>query len=91
MIAAPSISQEIRDQVGPAVLAQDTHDRIPTFWVPKDRVPALLRFLKEDVDQPYKVLYDLSAIDERMKVHRSGQPPGDFTVVYHLLACERNE
>jgi NADH-quinone oxidoreductase subunit C/D len=91
MIAAPTIEQEIRDQVGPAILAQDTHDRIPTFWVPRDRVPTLLRFLKEDVEQPYKVLYDLSAIDERMKVHRDGQPPGDFTVVYHLLSYDRNE
>ena len=31
------------------------------------------------------MLYDLTAIDERMRVHRDGQPPSDFTVVYHLL------
>ncbi len=24
------------------------------------RVPALLRFLKEEIEQPYKMLYDLS-------------------------------
>ena len=51
----------------------------------------LLRFLKEDVDRPYKMLYDLSAIDERMRQHRDGQPASDFTVVYHLLSFERNE
>jgi NADH-quinone oxidoreductase subunit C/D len=54
-------------------------------------MPALLRFLKEEVEQPYKMLYDLSAIDERMRVHREGQPASDFTVVYHLLSFDRNE
>jgi len=91
MIAAPTIAEEIRDRFGPSAVAQQTHDHIPTFWVAKDRMPALLRFLKEEVDQPYKMLYDLSAIDERMRAHREGQPASDFTVVYHLLSFERNE
>jgi NADH-quinone oxidoreductase subunit C/D len=91
MIATPTIAQEITDRFGPGVVAQDTHDRIPTFWVGKDRVSPLLRFLKEEIDQPYKMLYDLSAIDERMRVHRDGQPASDFTVVYHLLSFDRNE
>jgi NADH-quinone oxidoreductase subunit C/D len=91
MIAAPTIAQEINDRLGSAVTPQVTVDRIPTFWVSKDRAPALLRFLKDGIDQPYKMLYDLSAIDERMRVHREGQPPSDFTVVYHLLSFGRNE
>src|SRR5580704_5638944 len=91
MIATPTIAQEISDRFGSAVVAQDTHDRIPTFWVAIDRVSPLLRFLKEDIERPYKMLYDLSAIDERMRVHRDGQPASDFTVVYHLLSFERNE
>jgi NADH-quinone oxidoreductase subunit C/D len=91
MIAVPTIVEEIRDRLGPAVTAQETHDHIPTFWVAKDRMPALLRSLKEEVEQPYKMLYDLSAIDERMRQHREGQPESDFTVVYHLLSFERNE
>ena len=37
------------------------------------------------------MLYDLTAIDERMRVHREGQPASDFTVVYHLLSFSRNE
>jgi NADH-quinone oxidoreductase subunit C/D len=91
MIAAAGISQEITDRFGQLAAPQATHDGIPTFWVPRDRVPALLRFLKEEVCRPYKMLYDLSAIDERMRAHRDGQPPSDFTVVYHLLSFERNE
>ena len=37
------------------------------------------------------MLYDLTAIDERKRVHREGQPASDFTVVYHLLSYDRNE
>jgi len=91
MIAARTIAQEIGDSLGAAVVPQETHDHIPTIWVAKDRVHGLLRFLKEEVDQPYKMLYDLSAIDERMRGHRDGQPASDFTVVYHLLSLDRNE
>jgi NADH-quinone oxidoreductase subunit C/D len=91
MIAVPTITQEICDRLGPAVALQQTLDHIPTFWVAKGRVFDLLQFLKEDVDRPYKMLYDLSAIDERMRQHRDGQPASDFTVVYHLLSFERNE
>jgi NADH-quinone oxidoreductase subunit C/D len=91
MIAVPTITQEIRDRLGPAAASQQTVDHIPTFWVAKDRVFDLLRFLKEDVERPYKMLYDLCAIDERMRQHRDGQPASDFTVVYHLLSFERNE
>jgi len=91
MIAAPTIVQDISDRLGPAAAPQDTLDHIPTFWVAKDRVVDLLRFLKEEIDRPYKMLYDLTAIDERMRQHRDGQPASDFTVVYHLLSFERNE
>ena len=90
MIAVPAIAEEISHQFGPVAIAQETYDHIPTFWVARDRMPALLRFLKEEVGQAYKMLYDLSAIDERMRVHREGQPASDFTVVYHLLSLERN-
>jgi NADH-quinone oxidoreductase subunit C/D len=91
MIAAASIAQEINEHFGSAVTSQTTLDHVPTLWVARDRAFELLRFLKENVQRPYKMLYDLSAIDERMKQHRDGQPASDFTVVYHLLSLERNE
>jgi NADH-quinone oxidoreductase subunit C/D len=50
-----------------------------------------MQFLKNGIDAPYAMLYDLTAIDERTRVHRDYQPPGDFTVVYHLLSFGRNE
>ncbi|HUO28546.1 MAG TPA: NADH-quinone oxidoreductase subunit C/D [Bryobacteraceae bacterium] len=91
MISAPTLAQEIKGRFGSALVFQDTLDHIPTFWVERDRAPALLRFLKEGLQLPYKMLYDLSAIDERMRQHRQGQPASDFTVVYHLFSFDRNE
>jgi NADH-quinone oxidoreductase subunit C/D len=91
MIAVPTIADEIHIRFGAAALPQQTHDRITTFWVVKDRLPGVLRFLKEEIEQPYKVLYDLTAIDERMRMHRDGEPASDFTVIYHLLSFDRNE
>jgi NADH-quinone oxidoreductase subunit C/D len=91
MIAAPTIVDAIAARFGPAAAFQQTRDRIPTFWVNREEAHGLLRHLKHDVDRPYKMLYDLTAIDERMRTHRDGQPPSDFTVVYHLLSFDRNE
>ena len=69
---------------------QPTRDGIPTVWVPASRVVDVLRYLKS-AEKPYRMLYDLTAIDERSRTHRDCQPPGDFTVVYHLLSFDRNE
>ena len=69
---------------------QPTRDGIPTVWVPASRVVDVLRYLKS-AKKPYRMLYDLTAIDERSRTHRDCQPPGDFTVVYHLLSFDRNE
>lgn len=91
MIAAPAIVAVIMRRLGSAAVLEPTCDRIPTVWVTKEHVHGLLTHLKYEVEQPYKMLYDLTAIDERMRTHRDGQPPSDFTVVYHLLSFDRNE
>ncbi len=91
MTAAPTIGEELRVRTGASVETQDTCDRIPTFWVPKDRIPAAMRFLKEDIEHPFRMLYDLSAIDERTRTQSNIRPASDFTVVYHLLSFDRNE
>ena len=75
----------------PAATAQQTADAIPTLWIPAGEAPGLLRHLKRDVERPYRLLYDLSAIDERVRKHREGQPASDFTVVYHLFSFDRKE
>ena len=76
--------------VSPAA-SQAYRDGIPTFWTRREQVHGILAFLKERTSGPYKMLYDLTAIDERTRTHRPSEPPGDFTVVYHLFSFERNE
>ena len=85
------IQKELTDRFGEAILtAQPTKDGIPTLWISAQRTPRCLDSLT-DVSQPYRMLYDLTAIDERSREHRQGQPDSDFTLVYHLLSFDRNQ
>jgi NADH-quinone oxidoreductase subunit C/D len=68
---------------------QPTLDELPTLWVARERLLDLLRHLRQ-LPQPYVMLYDLSAVDERLRTQRPGLPKADFSVFYHLLSIERN-
>lgn len=70
---------------------QTTRDSMPTIWVQREQLPEILRHLKEGVEKPYRMLFDLTAIDERQRRNRDGMPAADFTVVYQLLSFERND
>ena len=85
------IARELQNRFGGATITpQATCDGIPTIWTPKTHVRDVLRYLKGEADRPYRMLYDLCAIDERVRKHRQEQPQGEFTLVYHLLSYERN-
>jgi NADH-quinone oxidoreductase subunit C/D len=86
------IIQELQGKFGEAVIASEaTCDDIPTLWMAKDRLTDLLSYLKFEAEKPYRMLYDLTAIDERVRANRQGLPPSDFTVVYHLFSFARNQ
>ncbi len=86
-----TVIDELKREFGEKNLVlQETRDEMPTVYVPQDKVEAVLNFLKNKIARPYKMLYDLTAIDERNRTHREGLPEGDFTVVYHLMSFERN-
>ncbi len=86
-----AVLQELQARFGAeACVPQPTCDGTPTLWVSKDRIREILRYLKTAADPPYRMLYDLTAVDERDRQHRQGQPASDFTVVYHLLSFGRN-
>src|SRR5664280_2139129 len=74
---------------------QETTDSIPTVSIAPDKLKNVLRYLKRDIAHPYEMLYDLTAIDERSRVHtpdpRMPRPDNDFTLVYHLMSFSRNE
>ena len=85
------ILQELRGRFGAAVgAAQASQDGIPTQWIERNAARNILRYLKLEAERPYRMLYDLTAIDERTRAHREGQPASDFTVIYHLLSFARN-
>jgi len=91
MNPAPDITQELQARFPDAAFtAQTTCDGIPTLWLPKERAREVLAYLKSEAERSYPMLYDLSAIDERARNRRDGQPASDFTVVYHLLSFKRN-
>jgi NADH-quinone oxidoreductase subunit C/D len=69
---------------------QPTLTGMPVLWVRREKIVDILRHLKEQ-PAPFCMLYDLSAVDERLRSHRHGLPASDFTVFYHLLSVERNE
>jgi NADH-quinone oxidoreductase subunit C/D len=86
------ILEELGEEFGPeSVVAQKTRDAMPTAWIEKDKLLSVLSYLKGAKGGAYSTLYDLTAIDERDRTHREGQPDSDFTAVYQLLSFDRNE
>lgn len=84
----PSI---LGQQFPDAILAQQaTKDDFPTLWIKPAYIREVLHYLKHEIAQPYRMLYDLTAIDEQARTHREGQPESRFTVVYVLFSFDRN-
>jgi NADH-quinone oxidoreductase subunit C/D len=87
-----AIIRELRERFPEGVLAlQQTHDDIPAVWIKKDSVREILTHLKTGVERPYRILFDLSVVDERLRKNRREQPESNFTVIYHLVSFDRNE
>lgn len=76
---------------GMSFIREETRDRITTIWTTGDAAHQVLRYLKEETERPYRMLYDLTAVDERVRRVRQDRPPSDFTVLYHLLSFDRNQ
>ncbi len=68
---------------------QTSKTGMPVIWLPKSALVDVISFLKK-IPKPYNMLYDLHAVDERLRTHREQLVVQDFTVFYHLLSVERN-
>lgn len=84
------ILEELQGRFGKDAFGVQSCDEVQTLWVPSDKMHAVFHYLKLEAPQPYRMLYDLTAVDERVRSNRQGQPACDFTVVYHLLSFDRN-
>jgi NADH-quinone oxidoreductase subunit C/D len=87
-----TILDEMRQALGDgSITDQVTQDSVPTAWINADGVERAMRYLKHEAAKPYRMLYDLTAIDERDRQNRPQGSTGDFTVVYQLFSFKRNE
>ncbi|ACI50506.1 NADH dehydrogenase I, D subunit [Gluconacetobacter diazotrophicus PA1 5] len=73
--------------LGPGtVLAVETaRDGVPTAWIAPTSLRAVVGMLREPA-AALRMLFDLTAIDERQRAHRVGQPDCAFTLVCHFMA-----
>ena len=71
-----SIASILKSKFSDSVIIaeQYTVDGISTLWIDKENLVKVLSCLKSQVPQPYRMLYDLTAIDERKREKREGQP-----------------
>src|SRR6185312_4104940 len=90
MIESATTSLESQFGIRPAV-SDLNRDGVATFWVDREQLHLILSFLKEKITSPYRMLYDLTAVDERTRVYRPVEEPSAVAVVYRLLSFERNE
>lgn len=92
------LTAELRDACGEAsiIAEQQTAEGMTTLWVDRSALPDALRHLKHRIDEPYPMLYDLTAVDERARRDRGaaaadGMPATPFTAVYQLLSPARDQ
>jgi NADH-quinone oxidoreductase subunit C/D len=88
-----SLVEEIKNRLGGSLFltTQTTAGDLLTIWVDEDKLKDILNYLKKEINQPFRMLYDLTAIDERRRKNRQNQPESDFTLVYHLTSFGRNK
>ncbi|MGE5313710.1 MAG: NADH-quinone oxidoreductase subunit C/D [Acidobacteriota bacterium] len=92
MASTQTVSDELHLLFKNAIVdEQQTRDGIPTYWIFKDRIYEILEFLKNRISEPFRMLYDLTAIDERVRKEPDTLPARKFTLVYHLFSYDRNE
>ena len=87
------VLSELKTRFGDQMIVyhQATVDDTVTIWIDTKDLLTVLNYLKTEIILPYRMLFDLTAIDERTRKNRNDQPESDFTVVYHLTSFERNE
>lgn len=86
-----SPTEQLRSKFGDSSFTeQTTRDEILTLWLELDKLKEVLTYLKLEIQHPYLLLYDLTAIDERARKMFNGYPSTTFTLVYHLYSFDRN-
>ena len=91
MTETPAVITELYLKYGESsFVRQNTAEGMTTLWLGREKLLEVLKFLRDDYRPRFEMLLDVTAIDERLRVHRDGQPESDFTVVYQLLSYSGN-
>jgi NADH-quinone oxidoreductase subunit C/D len=87
------IVQELRERFNSVpFVEQEAQDGTPTLWVRPEDVRDVLSYLKKEAKPPFSFLFDLSAVDERVRrAAPAGQPLCEFSLLYQLLSVDRNQ
>ena len=85
------IAEDLATHFGPECVTQECVDGIRTVWVPGKHIRQVMRYLKNDAPARFELMFDLSAIDERARQNRDGQPASEFTVFYHLMSLSSDD
>jgi NADH-quinone oxidoreductase subunit C/D len=89
--ALPPLHEELRAGIpGLDLLAESCADGIDTFWVPVSQLKPVAEALRFNLNKPFTLLYDLTAIDETRREFGFKPPRQDFTLVYLLRSYARN-
>ena len=83
-----AISPELNLQAVTAI--ENVVDDIPSFWLDKKQLIKLMHVLRHELYKPFDFCFDITAIDESEKQHKSPLAKA-FTVSYHLRSYQRNQ
>jgi NADH-quinone oxidoreductase subunit C/D len=87
----PAVIVNLYQRFGEAsFVRQHTAEGMPTLWVGREKIMGVLKYLRDEHRPRYEMLLDVTAVDERTRIHREGQPTADFTVVYHPTSFSGN-
>jgi NADH-quinone oxidoreductase subunit C/D len=88
-----TLVSEIKKKFGESSVSsiQTTMDETLTIWTGESYLKPILNYLKNEIEKPFRMLYDLTAIDERRRTKIENFRENDFTLVYHLTSLGRNE
>jgi len=70
-------------------LVQKTLIDCPVIWIQKEDLLRCINFLCRQ-NKFFDMLFDLHAIDERVRVNKKSFPKSDFSVFYHFLSIYNN-
>lgn len=73
-------------------IIQPTLTNSLVLWIKRNQIINIIKFLY-NTNLPYNMLYDLHAVDERLRINKNKLPTNniDFSVFYHLISIKRNK